>query len=270
MDGRAATLASLRPGGYDYAYPTKIWPLARERHLRRTRAGATCTRVDSGNVCPRLFWSPGPWWPSPRSVLGGAEQARAWVRESRSVDASLAGGCGDRGRRLRSRPSADWVLSYAQRASTVRRALPQVPLSSLDEPGPGLVQCPTGAWQRADRVSNKQVWMRFVSVHLRILFTFTVNTSNFCRKCHISNLKDDAMRSSWRTLAAQACPGARRCCRGPWCARAASGIIIAIDPGHWGFRPWRSRQRPAKGPDPRGLPGSQRRTRVPTTASSSS
>ena len=95
MARATATLASLRPGGYDYAYPTKILaslaqgtpviyagPGQAARDVREGGLGVVCA-LDSSQVAEAMvaFASDSVHWV-------GAEQARAWVRENRSVDAS--------------------------------------------------------------------------------------------------------------------------------------------------------------------------------------
>ena len=95
MARATATLASLRPGGYDYAYPTKILaslaqgtpviyagPGQAARDVREGGLGVACA-LDSSQVAEAMvvFASDSVHWV-------GAEQARAWVRENRSVDAS--------------------------------------------------------------------------------------------------------------------------------------------------------------------------------------
>ena len=95
MARATATLASLRPGGYDYAYPTKILaslaqgtpviyagPGQAARDVREGGLGVACA-LDPSQVAEAMvaFASDSVRWV-------GAEQARAWVRENRSVDAS--------------------------------------------------------------------------------------------------------------------------------------------------------------------------------------
>ena len=95
MARATATLASLRPGGYDYAYPTKILaslaqgtpviyagPGQAARDVREGGLGVACA-LDPSQVAEAMvaFASDSVHWV-------GAEQARAWVRENRSVDAS--------------------------------------------------------------------------------------------------------------------------------------------------------------------------------------
>ena len=95
MARATATLASLRPGGYDYAYPTKILaslaqgtpviyagPGQAARDVRESGLGVACG-LDVREVAEAMvaFASDSVHWV-------GAEQARAWVRENRSVDAS--------------------------------------------------------------------------------------------------------------------------------------------------------------------------------------
>ena len=95
MARATATLASLRPGGYDYAYPTKILaslaqgtpviyagPGQAARDVREGGLGVACA-LDSSQVAEAMvaFAFDSVHWV-------GAEQARAWVRENRSVDAS--------------------------------------------------------------------------------------------------------------------------------------------------------------------------------------
>lgn len=95
MARATATLASLRPGGYDYAYPTKILaslaqgtpviyagPGQAARDVRESGLGVACA-LDLSQVAEAMvaFASDSVHWV-------GAEQARAWVRENRSVDAS--------------------------------------------------------------------------------------------------------------------------------------------------------------------------------------
>ena len=95
MARATASLASLRPGGYDYAYPTKILaslaqgtpviyagPGQAARDVREGGLGVACT-LDPSQVAEAMvaFASDSVHWV-------GAEQARAWVRENRSVDAS--------------------------------------------------------------------------------------------------------------------------------------------------------------------------------------
>ena len=95
MARATATLASLRPGGYDYAYPTKILaslaqgtpviyagPGQAARDVREAGLGVACG-VDADQVLEAMIGvaSGSLGW-------AGQERARAWVREHRSVDAS--------------------------------------------------------------------------------------------------------------------------------------------------------------------------------------
>ena len=95
MARAAATLASLRPGGYDYAYPTKILaslaqgtpviyagPGQAARDVAEAGLGAACS-LDADEIAEAMvaFASGSAPWV-------GAEAVRAWVREHRSVEAS--------------------------------------------------------------------------------------------------------------------------------------------------------------------------------------
>ncbi len=95
MARATATLASLRPGGYDYAYPTKILaslaqgtpviyagPGQAASDVRDAGLGVACS-LDASQVAEAMvaFASDAVTW-------AGAEGVRAWVRAHRSVDAS--------------------------------------------------------------------------------------------------------------------------------------------------------------------------------------
>ena len=95
MARATATLASLRPGGYDYAYPTKILaslaqgtpviyagPGQAASDVRDAGLGVACS-LDASQVAEAMvaFASDTVTW-------AGAEGVRAWVRTHRSVDAS--------------------------------------------------------------------------------------------------------------------------------------------------------------------------------------
>ena len=95
MARATATLASLRPGGYDYAYPTKILaslaqgtpviyagPGQAARDVTESALGVTCS-LDADEIAEAmvaLASGTAPWV--------GCGGARAWVREHRSVLAS--------------------------------------------------------------------------------------------------------------------------------------------------------------------------------------
>ena len=152
MARATATLASLRPGGYDYAYPTKILaslaqgtpviyagPGQAARDVHEGGLGVACA-LDPSQVAEAMvaFASDSVHWV-------GAEQARAGC--VRIVPSTRP-----RGRRLRrcGRPSevgflADWgAVVRAACFNGEARALPRVPLSSLDErdPAQASFQCP--------------------------------------------------------------------------------------------------------------------------------
>ena len=97
MARASATLASLRPGGYDYAYPTKILaslaqgtpviyagPGQAARDVAEGGLGVACgLDVDEiAEAMVALASGGAPW--------AGHEGVRAWVRERRSVSASSA------------------------------------------------------------------------------------------------------------------------------------------------------------------------------------
>lgn len=95
MARATATLASLRPGGYDYAYPTKILaslaqgtpviyagPGQAARDVAQGGLGVACS-LDADEIAEAmvaLASGTAPWV--------GCGGARAWVREHRSVSAS--------------------------------------------------------------------------------------------------------------------------------------------------------------------------------------
>ena len=97
MARATATLASLRPGGYDYAYPTKILaslaqgtpviyagPGQAARDVAEGGLGVVCG-LDVGEITEAmvaLASGSAPWV--------GSEEVRAWVREHRSVVSSSA------------------------------------------------------------------------------------------------------------------------------------------------------------------------------------
>jgi len=95
MARASATLASLRPGGYDYAYPTKILaslaqgtpviyagPGQAGRDVREAGLGAACG-LDADQVAEAMVAVA-----SGTLNWVGEERVRAWVREHRSVSAS--------------------------------------------------------------------------------------------------------------------------------------------------------------------------------------
>ena len=97
MARATATLASLRPGGYDYAYPTKILaslaqgtpviyagPGQAARDVAEGGLGVVCG-LNVGEIAEAmvaLASGSAPW--------AGSEEVRAWVREHRSVVSSSA------------------------------------------------------------------------------------------------------------------------------------------------------------------------------------
>ena len=95
MARATATLASLRPGGYDYAYPTKILaslaqgtpviyagPGQAARDIAEGELGVACN-LDADEVAEAMVGLA-----SGAAAWVGAEDARAWVRAHRSVEAS--------------------------------------------------------------------------------------------------------------------------------------------------------------------------------------
>ena len=95
MARATATLASLRPGGYDYAYPTKILaslaqgtpviyagPGQAARDIAEGELGVACN-LDADEVAEALVGLA-----SGTAAWVGAEGARAWVSMHRSVEAS--------------------------------------------------------------------------------------------------------------------------------------------------------------------------------------
>ena len=95
MARASATLASLRPGGYDYAYPTKILaslaqgtpviyagPGQAARDVLEAGLGAACG-LDADQVAEAMVAVA-----SGTLNWVGEERVRAWVREHRSVSAS--------------------------------------------------------------------------------------------------------------------------------------------------------------------------------------
>ena len=97
MARASVTLASLRPGGYDYAYPTKILaslaqgtpviyagPGQAARDVTEGGLGVACgLDVDEiAEAMVALASGGAPW--------AGHEGVRAWVREHRSVVSSSA------------------------------------------------------------------------------------------------------------------------------------------------------------------------------------
>ena len=95
MARAAATLASLRPGGYDYAYPTKILaslaqgtpviyagPGQAARDIAEGELGVACN-LDADEVAEAMVACA-----SGTAAWVGAEGARAWVSAHRSVEAS--------------------------------------------------------------------------------------------------------------------------------------------------------------------------------------
>lgn len=95
MARATATLASLRPGGYDYAYPTKILaslaqgtpviyagPGQAARDVAECELGVACglNADEIAEAMVAIASGSAPW--------AGAEGARAWVRTHRSVEAS--------------------------------------------------------------------------------------------------------------------------------------------------------------------------------------
>ena len=97
MARASATLASLRPGGYDYAYPTKILaslaqgtpviyagPGQAARDVAEAGLGVACG-LDADEIAEAMVAvasGSAPW--------AGSEGVRAWVRERRSVASSSA------------------------------------------------------------------------------------------------------------------------------------------------------------------------------------
>jgi len=97
MARATATLASLRPGGYDYAYPTKILaslaqgtpviyagPGQAARDVAEGGLGVACG-LDADEIAEAMVAvasGSAPW--------AGSEGVRAWVREHRSVASSSA------------------------------------------------------------------------------------------------------------------------------------------------------------------------------------
>lgn len=95
MARATATLASLRPGGYDYAYPTKILaslaqgtpviyagPGQAARDIAEGELGVACN-LDADEVAEAMVGLA-----SGTAAWVGAEGARAWVSMDRSVEAS--------------------------------------------------------------------------------------------------------------------------------------------------------------------------------------
>ena len=95
MARAAATLASLRPGGYDYAYPTKILaslaqgtpviyagPGQAARDVAEGGLGVACG-LDADEIAEAMVGLA-----SGTAAWVGAEGARAWVSAHRSVEAS--------------------------------------------------------------------------------------------------------------------------------------------------------------------------------------
>lgn len=95
MARATATLASLRPGGYDYAYPTKILaslaqgtpviyagPGQAARDIAEGELGVACN-LDTDEVAEAMVGLA-----SGTAAWVGAEGARAWVSMHRSVEAS--------------------------------------------------------------------------------------------------------------------------------------------------------------------------------------
>ena len=95
MARATATLASLRPGGYDYAYPTKILaslaqgtpviyagPGQAARDIAEGELGVACN-LDADEVAEAMVGLA-----SGTAAWVGAEGARAWVSMHRSVEAS--------------------------------------------------------------------------------------------------------------------------------------------------------------------------------------
>ena len=95
MARATATLASLRPGGYDYAYPTKILaslaqgtpviyagPGQAARDIAEGELGVACN-LDADEVAEAMVGLA-----SGAAAWVGAEGARAWVSAHRSVEAS--------------------------------------------------------------------------------------------------------------------------------------------------------------------------------------
>lgn len=95
MARATATLASLRPGGYDYAYPTKILaslaqgtpviyagPGRAARDVEEVGLGVACG-LDADEVAEAMV-------AFARGTVSwvGEARSRAWVRENRSVEAS--------------------------------------------------------------------------------------------------------------------------------------------------------------------------------------
>ena len=85
MARATATLASLRPGGYDYAYPTKILAsLAQGTPVIYAGPGQAASDVAEGGLGAACGLDAA----SGTAAWVGAEGARAWVRAHRSVEAS--------------------------------------------------------------------------------------------------------------------------------------------------------------------------------------
>lgn len=95
MARATATLASLRPGGYDYAYPTKILasiaqgtpviyagPGQAARDVEESALGVACS-LDVDEIAEAMVALA-----SGAASWVGRGGARAWVREHRSVLAS--------------------------------------------------------------------------------------------------------------------------------------------------------------------------------------
>ena len=95
MARATATLASLRPGGYDYAYPTKILaslaqgtpviyagPGQAARDIAEGELGVACN-LDADEIAEAMVGLV-----SGTAAWVGAEGARAWVSAHRSVEAS--------------------------------------------------------------------------------------------------------------------------------------------------------------------------------------
>ncbi len=95
MARATATLASLRPGGYDYAYPTKILaslaqgtpviyagPGQAARDVEESALGVACS-LDVDEIAEAMVALA-----SGAASWVGRDGARAWVREHRSVSAS--------------------------------------------------------------------------------------------------------------------------------------------------------------------------------------
>ena len=95
MARATATLASLRPGGYDYAYPTKILaslaqgtpviyagPGQAARDVEQSTLGVACS-LDADEIAEAMVALA-----SGAASWVGRDGARTWVREHRSVSAS--------------------------------------------------------------------------------------------------------------------------------------------------------------------------------------